>query len=348
MTNAKIEKIAFEVIKTLKSRFDTFPENEMDNRNAPFHEAFLNAFSVKLEGKVKSVPFLITLSSWLHGLSTTLGQSFFERVSHILSNGEKREFRDLVISSRQETVISDIITELKNGQRQPDVYSEDNILNYQGEILDRHIPNFTADVFYETDNEIIAIELKTVKPNSGVFKVEKEKILQAKTGLRNKYLGKKVSYYLGFPFDPTSKQPTKSNKERYFGYSIDFRKYFHPQEILLADELWNFLSGETGTMELILSIINSIAKPDFMDKFDIINQPISQTATKSKAILHDWFLFTELQIIQNFPHLNDLSIKDKTLKRILAQCPFSPDGKINTNRLDIIRPFLEGGEQNAK
>ncbi len=341
MTNYKIEKIAIEVIKTLKSRFSNFPEDELGNRNAPFHEAFLNAFSLKLKGKVASIPLLITLSSWLHGLSTTIGQSFFEKVSHILSNGEKREFQDLLINRNQETTIAEIIANLKNGTSKPNVFEEERLLQNKGETLNRSIPNFTADVFYETENNIVSIELKTVKPNSSIFKIEKEKILQAKTGLRNRFPDKKVHYYLGFPFDPTSEEPTKSNKERYFGYSIEFRKFFHPQEILLADELWNFLSGETGTMEKILSIINIIAKPDFMEKFNMINQPISQSNTKSREILHDWFLFTELKIIQNMTYLTNLSGEEKILKRVLAQCPFSPEGRLNIDRLDAIKPFLE-------
>ena len=90
--DSKKERIAFEVIKTLFSRFENFPEDASNNRNAPFHEAFLRAFSNKLNNRVSDIPFFISLSSWLHGLNTTLGQSFFESVAHILSDGYKREF----------------------------------------------------------------------------------------------------------------------------------------------------------------------------------------------------------------------------------------------------------------
>lgn len=340
MNQDKKERIAFEVIKTLKSRFDNFPENELDNRNAPFHEAFLNAFSIKLEGKVTSVPFLITLSSWLHGLSTTLGQSFFERVAHILSNSEKREFHDLLINRNQETTIAEIIANLKNGTSKPNALDEERLLKNNGETLDRSIPKFTADVFYETDNNIVAIELKTVEPNSSVFRIEKEKILQAKTGLMNRFPDRKVYYYLGFPFDPTSEEPTKSNKERYFGYSVEFRKFFHPQEVLLADELWNFLSEETSTMDTILDIINSIAKPEFMEKFNLLNKPLFNRDKDIISTLLRWHLFSEVKITRNSSQLNNLSRRDKSLKRVLSQCPFSPDGKINYQRLEVIKSYL--------
>ena len=43
--NNKIKQhIATEVIKTLYSQFNKFPEDANSNRNAPFHEAFVSAF----------------------------------------------------------------------------------------------------------------------------------------------------------------------------------------------------------------------------------------------------------------------------------------------------------------
>ncbi|HCI54608.1 MAG TPA: TdeIII family type II restriction endonuclease, partial [Bacteroidales bacterium] len=44
LANKQKEKISIEVIKTLVNRFGTFPEDASNNRNAPFHEAFLSAF----------------------------------------------------------------------------------------------------------------------------------------------------------------------------------------------------------------------------------------------------------------------------------------------------------------
>ena len=57
MNTLKKERIALEIIKTLKSRFDNFPEDASDNRNAPFHEAFLEAFKIISE-KTKKNPIL--------------------------------------------------------------------------------------------------------------------------------------------------------------------------------------------------------------------------------------------------------------------------------------------------
>ena len=90
----KTEKISLEVIKVLYSEdLKVFQEDASNNRNTPFHTAFLNAFSDKFQNKVSDLPFFISMSSWLQGLNTTMGQTFFENVAHILCDGEKREYR---------------------------------------------------------------------------------------------------------------------------------------------------------------------------------------------------------------------------------------------------------------
>ena len=63
--NAKKERIAHTVIKVLNTRFNSFPNEDDVNRNAPFHVAFVRAFQSKLEGRVKNIPDFINLSSWI-------------------------------------------------------------------------------------------------------------------------------------------------------------------------------------------------------------------------------------------------------------------------------------------
>ncbi len=129
----KKQQIACIVIKILLQRFETFPIDATNNRNAPFHKAFLSAFSTKLNNKVSDVPFFISLSSWLHGLNTTLGQSFFESVAHILSDGEKREYTskklgNIQISMTQKNNINKIITELSNSINAPNFEKENKTI----------------------------------------------------------------------------------------------------------------------------------------------------------------------------------------------------------------------------
>ncbi len=326
----KTQIIALEVIRVLKTRFDNFPEDSQENRNAPFHEAFLNAFKEKIEKYVDNVPYFISLSSWLHGLNTTLGQSFFENVAHILSEGEKRSFKKCKITEKQQNAILEIITDLKNGQRKPDLERENELIFQTGGDLVNAL-YFTADVFIIEKDYIEAIELKSVRPNAGEMRGEKLKILSAKACLKLKYPDKEIRYFIGFPFDPLSDTPTGYNKQRFMKHLIEFEKYFDPKEVLLAGELWDRLSGEPNTMEKILKIINQIAKPDFLEKYEFINNPQNFEVDKEKylRILKDWFLFDELKIFESYEKLQ------KENPRLINQELFK-NGKYNLKRLKLL------------
>lgn len=334
------EEISLAVIKVLVSRFASFPEDGAKNRNAPFHEAFLNAFTEKLEGKMPNIPYFISLSSWLHGLSTSLGQSFFERVAHILSGGEKKGFTKkqktlLKITKKQQEVISEIMSDLKNGDKKPSLADEQNLLvkaSQQGEIIDAN--NVTADVFLEKNKEIIAIELKTVKPNAGIMRDEKRKILEAKSAFLLKYPNKEINFYIGFPFDPYSSTSTGYDKGHFLEMIVDGEKYFAIDEVLLADELWKFLTEEKteGTMQQILDIINIIATPKFMDTYvflaDEKNRKIN--SPQYKELLDNWFLFSELELLEN-----NLVIEENakgTDRTKYNQSMFDADGKYRWER----------------
>ncbi len=339
------EKIAIEVIKTLVNRFELFPEDATNNRNAPFHEAFLQAFSDKLQGKVPDIPFFISLSSWLHGLNTTLGQSFFEKISHILSGGEKREYTskklgNLRITREQKENINNIVTDLSNSKRKPNLQKENHeIFNCsKGEFI--NAIDFSADVFYEETDKIIAIELKTVKPNSGEMRGEKHKILEGKAALKCKYPDKNIFFYLGFPFDPTNDTPTGYNKKNFMKSIINIEKYFAPDEILLASELWNFLSGYPNTMEIILSIINTIATPDFYNNYKFLNDTSKRETKEYIGLLKKWFLFSELKLIENSGRLKSKISNNKKLLRIYNQSPFDSSGTYKINRFNQLKEYL--------
>jgi hypothetical protein len=323
------EKIAIQVIRTLYSQFDKFPEDVSKNRNAPFHEAFLEAFANKLEGKVFSTPVFISLSSWMHGLNTSLGQSFFENVAHILCNGTKKEFTAkkkslLQLSQSQKLRIAKIITDLSNGNFYPDSLTDNEELSDALEALEE-ATGFTADVFFEDDEQVVCIELKTVKPNKGVFKVEKQKILEAEAALRRSYPKKKVKFFIGFPFDPLSSEPTGYDKQRFMKYSVGFDKYFAESEFLLSAELWNYLSGTTQTMETILGIINSIATVDFIENFDFLQQKENVVDRKSDYInlLSKWFLLREIMLVENREDIYSKIRDDKRMIRVFNQDVFN-------------------------
>jgi len=249
-----------EVVKEiLLRRIESFPVMGAQVRNAPFHDAFLECFKDKLKPLNVETPYLIAIASWLHGLNTTLG-SGFENISHILSGGYKRNFTSsysLKIKSLQASNIDTIIRDLKSGNEKPSLERENSLIfNYSDSDAEVDALGFTADCFIEKEKEIIAIELKSVRPNSGEGRGEKQKILHGKTALKLLYPDKDIKFFVGFPFDPTSNVPTGYDKTRFFNYLIEFKKFFAQEEVLIASELWDFLSGGKNTMEEILDIIS--------------------------------------------------------------------------------------------
>ncbi len=331
------EKIAIEVIRTLVSRFDNFPEDASNNRNAPFHKAFLSAFSDKLKENVTDIPFFVSLSSWMHGLTTTLGQSFIENVARHISQGEKREYTkerlgNLPITQTQRNHISQIMADLSTSTKSPDLNSENQLLfaNYDTAIIDAE--NFSSDVFIEDTDSITAIEMKTVRPNSGEMKGEKRKILEGKAAFFRKFPGKHIHFYIGFPFDPTSNTPTGYDKVRFLNFIIDGRKYFALEEVLLANELWDFLSGEDNTMEQILEIINTISTAEFLSKYHLLIENSNRNRQTYKDILDEWYLISELELIENDELLKQNIENNRTLNRCYNKTAFDNKGKYNMDR----------------
>lgn len=349
LSSDKIEKISREVIKVLFTRFEKFPEDASSNRNAPFHTAFLNAFADKFQDKVSDIPFFISLSSWLQGLNTTLGLTFFENVAHILSDGEKREYTskkagNLPITKQQKEHVNSIITDLSTAKTLPNLDSENQKLftNESGETVSAI--DFSADVFIEDAAQITAIELKSVRPNSGEMRGEKQKILEGKAALFKKFRGKTIRFFIGFPFDPTNEESqTGYDKNRFLSSIINMNKFFAADEVLLASELWDFLSDESSTMEQLLQIINSIATTEFLTKYHFLNnhQNKQNNIDLYEERLTDWNLHSELKLVNSEATIKEKIGTDKKLNRIFNQLIFK-DGEYNLDRYNVLNDLLEG------
>lgn len=349
LNNKSKEKIAIEVIKTLVTRFESFPEDASNNRNAPFHDAFLKAFSDKLNGKVSDTPFFISLSSWLQGLNTTLGQTFFENVAHHLSNGEKREYTskklgNLQITQTQKDNVTNVITDLSNTTSTPNLANENSLIfqNFDASLVSAI--DFSADVFIEDDNSVTAIELKSVKPNSGEMRGEKQKILEGKAALFRQFPGKSIEFFIGFPFDPTVNPSTESvttyDKPRFLGSIINMTKYFAPNETLIANELWDMLSGQQNTMESILEIINTISTTEFLNKFQLLTDNAKRLNPEYKAQLLEWNLFSEAQLIDNNNAIIRKARTRKDLTRIYNKTAFDTKGNYNIERYAVLNNLI--------
>ena len=341
MNKEQKQDISFEVIKVLKSRFDSFPNDETISRNAPFHKAFLQAFSNKFFDLNLDVDVSMAISSWIHGLNTTLGQSFFEKVAQILSCGQKRTFKENYIYQNQSNIISEIMTDLKNNQHVPSVTRENSLINSNANGEQTFAPNFTADCFVEDTDKIIAIELKSVRPNSGEIRGEKQKVLLAKAALKQKFPNKQIFYYFGFPFDPLSNTETGYNKKLFMDSVIEFSKFCAEEEVLIASELWDFLSGQQHTMDDILQIIKKISTINFSENFDFLSSnDYFNNIEKYKNIVSSWDIYNEIEIINNFNNLLTLSSTNKIVCRNIHLSPFNQDGTYNIRRYNNLKSFI--------
>lgn len=294
---------------------------------------------------MQDIPFFISLSSWLHGLNTTMGQTFFETVAHALSDGTKKDFIStrntlLKIKPSQKSAIGEIITDLKNKSETPDSSRESQLIygNYKEE--DIHANSFTVDVYVETNSEITAFELKSVKPNAGEMRGDKQKILEAKAALYNTYPNKAINIYIGFPFDPTSDTSIGYDKNRFIEYPIDLKKYFALDEFLLADELWNKLSGDNNTMSQLLEIINEISTPDILISINFLNNPRNRSNPEYKSLLHSWNLHSELELVDSENKIvNTIQDNIKAQKRY-NQDIIKTNGEYNFERYNDLKKLI--------
>ena len=251
-------RVSEEVKKILSSRIESFPDLSLQNRNAPFHEAVLDCFKEQFRDLNIETPRLIAIASWLHGLSTSLGTGF-ENFGHILSGGYKRKFTGpytLKVKKSQSLAIDEIIRQLKSSQIKPNLLEENSkIFNFNSGEDEVDALGFTADIFIEKKDKIVAIEMKSVRPNAGEGRGEKQKILYGKAALKLLYPKHDIKFFVGFPFDPTAVKPTEYDKKRFFNYLIEFKKFFAEDEVMIADELWDYLSSSKHTMNQILEVI---------------------------------------------------------------------------------------------
>jgi len=171
---------------------------------------------------------------------------------------------------------------------------------------------------------------------------EKTKILEGKAALCKAFSGKEIKFLIGFPFDPTSNSSaTGHDKKRFLSSIINMNKFFAADEVLLANELWDFLSGESGTMELLLKIINTISTKEFLQHIDFINDKsnIEKNLNGYRQIVTEWNLFSELCLLNNLSAIKCNLESNKKYIRVYSQLIFD-EGEYNENRFKALSKFM--------
>ena len=214
----------------------------------------------KITGKLEkygrettSMPFLarliqdnekIAAYSFIHSIATTLGMSIYEDVSVIIASETADEaFRNYgvggAISTEQKAVISNIVSNLRNGNRDAKIDREIN------EILEASVENGRfqksgniADFYMKRNGKEYYFEIKTVKPNIDVFEKSKTKLLEWVARRRMP-----INVYLAFPYNPYHPEP--------YSRFTEVGMMDAPNDFLVGDEYWNFIGGENTFSELL-------------------------------------------------------------------------------------------------
>ena len=238
--------------------------------------------SKKIENKLKSygrettsMPFLarliqdnekIAAYSFIHSMATTLGMSIYENVSVILASETAEEaFRNYgvggAISNEQKTVISNIISKLRNGNRFAKIDEEImEVLKASTDNGEFQKSGNIADFFMKRDGQEYYFEIKTVKPNIDVFEKSKTKLLEWVARRRMA-----VNVYLAFPYNPYHPKP--------YHRFTEVGMMDSPKDFLVGEEYWNFIGGKNTFPEL-LKTFDEVGK-DFKNQ---LNKKFKQIA----------------------------------------------------------------------
>ncbi len=231
--------------------------------------------SKKIEQKLKkygrettSMPFLarliqdnekIAAYSFIHSMATTLGMSIYEEVSVIIASENFDEaYRNYgvggVISKEQKSIISKIVNELRNSQREANIQKEiQDVLSVNAKNGIFQKSGNIADFYCKKGKEEYFFEIKTVKPNIDVFEKSKTKLLEWVARRREK-----INVFLAFPYNPYYPEPySRFTEVGMMDYGKDF---------LIGDEYWDFIGGK-NTFEELLEVFDKVGK-DFKSELD--------------------------------------------------------------------------------
>jgi len=238
--------------------------------------------SKKIENKLKSygrettsMPFLarliqdnekIAAYSFIHSMATTLGMSIYENVSVVIASETAEEaFRNYgvggAISKEQKTVISNIVSKLRNGDRVAKIDKEiKEVSNASAKNGEFQKSGNIADFYMKRDGQEYYFEIKTVKPNIDVFEKSKTKLLEWVARRRMP-----VKVYLAFPYNPYHPKP--------YHRFTEVGMMDPPNDFLIGDEYWDFIGGKDTFPEL-LKTFDEVGK-DFKDQ---LNKKFKQIA----------------------------------------------------------------------
>lgn len=226
------------IIETIKNCLrNKFQNYKPETDNMPFH--------YRLLGKDRMVLF-----SFLQSLNTTFGVSIYEPVAKELA---KTKFKAVHTQYK----LGNIITQ----EAQNEIQAIMNVLSIGGEVnkfeeteriravatsgKENKLKSVKVDLFLiSEEDEVFMFDLKTVKPNKGDFISYKRNLLEWLAVYFYQHPHAKINTLIAIPYNPYEPMPYARWTMKGM---LDLTK-----EVMVADEFWNFLSGN-GTYHDLLN-----------------------------------------------------------------------------------------------
>ncbi|MCA6070519.1 MAG: TdeIII family type II restriction endonuclease [Endomicrobium sp.] len=230
MQKSRVEEILKESLRTKFGNYKPEPAS------MPFH--------TRLLGKDRMALFFI------HSLNTNFGTTIFEPVALELtkSNFEitsKQADAGTRISDGAQREIQNILDNISAANIKPNKIEEMERIRKVSQKGKMHKVKLTKiDVFLEKSNgEKFLFDIKTAKPNKGGFKEFKRTLLEWVVAIFAENPQAKVNTLIAIPYNPYNPKPY----DRWtMAGMLDL-----PNELKVADEFWDFLSGKDAYKDLL-------------------------------------------------------------------------------------------------
>ena len=215
----------------------------------------------------------MALFSFVQSINTTLGQSVFEQVAAVIANPHflqvVHQYKDFnnTISRSAQRVIQEIMDDISTARSHPNKIAESQRIlqiSQQGPFITVKKPRI--DLFVKsTDGTEFYFDIKTAKPNIAEFKAHKRKLLEwvAIRGAIDNSVN--IKTLIAIPYNPYEPEP-------YQRWTLQ-GLFDLENEIMVAEEFWNFLGGE-NTYEQLLSVFETVGlelRPEINARFRIFN-----------------------------------------------------------------------------
>ena len=234
LSEKQITSVEATIKESLRNKFQNY---NPESKNMPFH--------YRLLGKDRMV-----LYSFIQFLNTTFGISIFEPVAETLAktrfvNVQSQYEVGNEISEDAQNEIQHIMNKLTTGDTDPDKREE---IQRIGAVCQKgqmnRLQTVRADLLVENDEgSLFLFDLKTAKPNISNFKDFKRTLLEwcAIVLAQNPVID--IHSLIAIPYNPYEPEPYERWTLRGM---LDLE-----QELIVADEFWNFLGGDGVYQDLL-------------------------------------------------------------------------------------------------